>query len=344
MTWRRNLLASALATSVVACGLVSGLACGPSNAEIRRSENVTYGATFPVVWNVVQEEVLRRYAMVADEDPIGGSLLTGWRLIEATDELGTSTTGAAGGGNASSNSSTAAPTAGGATVGVNGSGSSGAAPGAQAAQQNARTTGMPLIPGYYMRIKVNVLGPPWRIKIDGEAVEYKIGMSMLVPFHHGYADEPTWLVPRVQILRYAIYDRLRKYAIDDVPVSPKVKKKNDSGTWDKLPDHDAAQVIADVRAAARARDLTALQERMDPAFTWSPGAEGSADTAIMMWNADPSRLASLVSTLDAGCAVAPPAATVDVVCPANAHDDASGQAHAVFRKEGVEWRFVLFVP
>ena len=73
-----------------------------------------------------------------------------------------------------------------------------------------QATGKPM-PG----ITVTVKGPPWRVNVDGEAAEYQLGNTMLTPFHHGYADEPQWVEPRIEALRYAIYERLRWGRCDD---------------------------------------------------------------------------------------------------------------------------------
>ena len=71
----------------------------------------------------------------------------------------------------------------------------------------------PRLGGHFFRVVIDVLGgPPWRVKIDGEAAEYKPDTSLLRPFEHGERGEPEWVRGKIDGLYWDVYLRLEDYA------------------------------------------------------------------------------------------------------------------------------------
>jgi hypothetical protein len=70
-----------------------------------------------------------------------------------------------------------------------------------------------------MQIKVTILpgGPPWKVTVEGEAAELRVGMTMLRPLKRGTSDEPQWVPGKIDAVETAIYKRLREYAVAAPP-------------------------------------------------------------------------------------------------------------------------------
>ena len=152
--------------------------------------------------------------------------------------------------------------------------------------------------GRFFRVVILVKGgPPWTLAIDGEAAEYKPGMSMIVPYRHGVDDEPTWVNPRIDKLYASIYERLKPHALEVVPVQ---KKVFDNTRWGNLP-NDAAEVVAAAWRAAGTRDVAALRVKETETITSALGENLPADRVTAVWNADPAPLAELAGLLGQGC-------------------------------------------
>src|SRR5262250_1041899 len=66
-------------------------ACGPSASTIVAARDARYDVPFTTVWNVVVEEVRRRYPMIEVEDAISGQMITAWRVIETGGDPGNQT-------------------------------------------------------------------------------------------------------------------------------------------------------------------------------------------------------------------------------------------------------------
>jgi hypothetical protein len=330
------------AVALVALGSLPGAACGPSSVDVRRAQEVVYEAPFATVWNAVMSEVTDNYPQIEAEDAIHGYVRTIWRLVEAQsgDYAGGRNVvgGATGAVQSNAVSGTPTPTGSGTTAGN-------ATGGGNTASILSQTGSDPrIVNGIYMRVNVRVKGPPWQVLVDGEAAELQPGMKMTY-FRHGAADEPVWVAARLDDLRGRIYGRLKSYARDAgdrarqgtaaVAAAPAAAE---TSPWSNIPDKAAAAVIGRVRAAAKAKDTAALRGLMDAEFTWAAGGNPSADTAIAMWKADPSKLVALTKTLDGGCGEVGEGGGV-VMCP---RDPAEPGAHAVFKKVGGTWRFVVF--
>jgi len=198
---------------------------------------------------------------------------------------------------------------------------------------------------FFIRFDVHLVGgKPWRVRVRGEASSWKAG-EIPTPLHG--ADVPHWLEGRVNSLEVAIHQRLKKYAVamkyaptDESADAPAAPVKLDTAKFGKLPP-GAAQVVAEVESAARVHDVVRLRKVMADQFTYSTGDAPSAETAIVVWQADPSILAQMVVALDAGCALDP--AGSQAVCPAaSASDPAFAGYRATFRAAGGIWKLVSF--
>ena len=313
MTVARRLLAR-LAAALAVGALLGG--CGPSAAEIRRAKHVAYQTEYAVVWNAVAAAVGEQYKRFEVEDAIRGKLLTHWhRLQIMSKEQQNDEPSGLGDPNAQPEN----PGQG----GQRGGGVAGQRPGDFRAAMFFRV---------YVAVKG---GPPWRVEIDGEAAEYKPGLAMLVPFKHGTADEPTWVQPRIDNLYFAIYKRLRGYAIDvkEAPRQPR-DRALDTTPWANLP-AEAGQLVAQVQAAAARKDAAALRPLMADAFASEVG-EG-ADRIVAVWTADPAPLERLAKLLAGGCAY--DQAQDRVRCPR-----APGEVEARFEEgAGGAWRFTALL-
>lgn len=192
--------------------------------------------------------------------------------------------------------------------------------------------------GKFFRIFVELKGGPkgpWVVVIDGEAAEHKVNMAMLIPFKHGAPDEPTWVQPRIDKIYVRVYDRLEKYAVARKGPPPVKPKQIDRSPWRVLP-ADAADLIARVHDAAKAKDAALLRPLMAAEFTWSLGAAPSADQAIAVLSADPTLLAALQQVLEAKCASA---GEGKISCPGVPEPTAW---RAEFAHVGGRWQFVGF--
>jgi hypothetical protein len=299
------------------CLLAAATACGASNKAVREARQATYDVPFPTVWNAVTEEIHKRFPTVQVEDPVTGTVITGYLQIESgADQVADQTA---------------------VVTGPSGTQVQKLAPGQTPYGQTAFTA---------FRMVVNVKpverkgGPPWRVIVDGEAAQYEPGMAQIIPIKHGQADEPPWVASRINRMTIEIHERLRAHAVKrGGPVAKEqiASKTFDTTPWANLPDRAASAVIGKVHRAAVARDTSALRPTMSDDFRWALGADGSADTAVAMWSADPTKLKALAITLEDGCAAEPD--TGEVVCPAKG----AGPAMARFRKVGPDWKFTVFL-
>jgi hypothetical protein len=283
---------------------VAPLACGASATSVRRAHEAQYDAPFATVWNVVSHEVRRRYVGIRLEDPVNGRIETDYRVIESTSQdvaQGSTTTSTA--------------------VGVN-------AP--TAAQQLPTQASL-------FRMTVQILGPPYKVSIDGVAARWEANLTQLIPYQHGAIDEPPWVQARIDNLALAIYDQLKEHAIAAEAKPAVAVKVVDTTPWANLPDRAAVAVIGEVHKAAVDRNAGALRPYMIADFRWADGADSSADTAIAIWAADPTVLRTLARTLDSGCAAE---ASGDVVCPTEPSRD-TGRAR--FRSVAGSWKLVEFL-
>jgi hypothetical protein len=299
--------------------LVAAAACGHSAGELRDARRASYDAPFATVWNVVMGEIRKKFNTIVIEDPVRGQVLTSWIRVENRDtEVTDPTTGAQ------------------------------TSVGAQRAATGL-TSNLPLTPGLLFRMSVTVKGGnkgagPYRVIVDGEAADYRPGLANegIVPIKHGAADEPPWVENRIDNMVMAVHQQLKAHAVGgerEIPRQDIAAKVMDDAPWSNLPDREAVKLIDQVHAAALSRDTAGLRRTMVADFRWALGAEASAETAIVMWSADSSKLRELAHAIEGGCGVEE--ATGEVVCPAAGA--AKGPSMARFRKTGDGWKFVLFL-
>ena len=305
------------------------VACGPSAARVQEAKGAAYNAPFADVWSAVTDE-LRRFQFLEIEDPINGSARTNWRLIERTEDT---TTPSSQSGSPSSIGSSQTT-----------SGTAGSSAGYSQVQNPGLATY--LLGGYYMRLMAKVKGPPWTVDLDGEAAQHEPGYAELIRFHHGVADEPTWVNGRIDNVRIAIHERLKQYAVA-APAgaggSGARPKPQEETPWGALPDaaKGAVDVLTAVHRAAKDRKAMELKPDLAADVVWSAGAPPSAEVALAMWGADTEVLAKLARTLESGCGYLDKEDAI--VCPAGAPTDAQPGPHAVFRRPTGDWKLVLFI-
>jgi hypothetical protein len=290
-------------------------ACGPSLATLESARFSRYDAPFTTVWNATVDEVHKRYSNIIVEDAVDGVIATAWVVIDSDDRPGNRTS-------------------------ANTSGTTGRNTGSLANAGSSGGTNLSSVPGlplgvseaYLYRTMVHIKGPPWSVIVDGEGASYQAGLKMAA-YHRGAADEPPWVQTRIDNLTAGIYDRLKQYAVKSAAPKKNAEKPLDTTAWKNLSDPAVVGLIGGVRKAAAANDTQALRGYMATDFRWAEGADGSVDTALAMWSADPSALKTLIATLDAGCAA--DGATGDVVCP-------GAGAPARFHQGPNGWKFVEF--
>jgi len=293
----------------LALGLLALAGCGAA-VERDTARDARYDAPFPTIWNVVTEEVRRRYVGIHIEDAMHGIIETDYRVVTSLEQDV--------GGRSSTQSAAAAA---GTTTSINGP---------RLSQYSSDVA--------IFRMTVRVSGPPWKVYIDGVAAKYDPSSPLPVPYQHGAIDEPPWVQQRIDNLTSAIYDRLKQYATkDNVKVAKKPEAPVQETVWKNLADPGLVQVIRGVRTAAVDRDTSALRGFMVSDFRWADGADTSAETAVAVWSADPSALRELATALDAGCAAE---GGGDVVCPAGSGE---GPRHARLRHVGASWKLVEFL-
>lgn len=99
---------------------------------------------------------------------------------------------------------------------------------------------------------------------------------------------------------------------------------------------EAEEIIRQVHAAAKRKDVAALKNLMVSEFVWSFGGDGDANQALAAWEEDPVAFQQLYRVTGRTCAVKS-GGTVE--CPRN------GDTHyrAGFRETSSGWRMVYFV-
>lgn len=299
----------ALVLALAAAG--AGAGCGASQAEIRAAQSSGYDADFAIVYTQALAAVSALYPHL-DENASAGAIRTAWHPIKYSEGQSDPQ---------SQQTRDVAST----TPGVGG--------------QPAGTNVM--VKRFFIRFTVNVVGGnPWRVRVVGQASEWEAGA---VPTELKGGDEPHWLKGRTEALQVAIYRRLKQYAVnikvaddDEVEQAAAV----DLSAVADLPG-DAGQVVGAVLAAAKARDGAAIRGHMTDGFSWSLGADPSADVAIAMWQADPAVYAALVQTLEAGCV-----ADGDVVtCPREYATNPGFSGYRAGFRRGADglWKMAFFV-
>jgi hypothetical protein len=294
--------------------LAAGAACGASDTEVRDAKTSGYKTDFAVVYSETLAAVRDLYPNII-EDARVGIIKTAWhpvRIAEGNDEE-----------QIPSNAQQMSPT------------------GSPSAFQATNT----LRKNYFIRFDIHVVGGrPWRVRVHAQASSWKAG-EQPVPLHG--ADVPSWLEPRKEALEVAVYRRLKKFAVrlkvtSDREVKVEKRGPGDLGRFGANLPPAAARAIAEVENAAASRDVGRLRPLMADEFTYSFGDSPSADTAVVMWQADPTILSEIGKALSAGCAQ--DRKDGQVVCPAAFLTDQSFAGYrAGFRNVGGAWKMVFFV-
>jgi hypothetical protein len=289
--------------------------CGSSEVEVRDAKTSGYQTDFAVVYSETLAAVRDLYPHLV-EDARVGTIKTSWHpvhIAQGNDED-----------QVRSNAQQMSPTG---------------SPSAFQATTSLRKN-------YFVRFDIHVVGGrPWRVRVHAQASSWKAGE---IPTPLKGADVPAWLEPRKETLEVAIHRRLKKFAVrlrherdSDRKARAARGRPTDLAKFGKLPP-GAAQVVGQVEEAANTRDIGRLRPLMADEFTYSFGDSPSAETAIVMWQADPTILAEIGKALAAGCAQDPK--DQQVVCPATFLTDENFTGYrAGFRNVGGSWKMVFFV-
>ncbi len=222
-----------------------------------------------------------------------------------------------------------------------------------AAQASSRTPGgshMPssALPGdsalkrYFIRFDVTVAGGrPWRVRIVGHAAQWDSGNA--VPTELRGAARPRWLENRTEALLVDIHRKLKKFAVNTGPAEVTAEvadegPRSDPKAFAGVP-AEAAQVLAGLRDEILRRDWTRMRARFADDVVWSLGAEPGLDTALALWQADPTALDEMQKALDAGCA----AAGAELVCPKAATAAGFAGYRLTLAQRAGAWKVVSFV-
>jgi hypothetical protein len=306
-------------TGLIPITFALAFACGgASDEEVREAQAAGYQGDFAVIYSETLAAVRELYPELSDEPRIG-MIRTAWHPVNVQQ----------GGQEEPSRGSNPNPTQG--TAGL------------QATADSHEP--------FFIRFDVHVVGGrPWHVRVRGEASKWAAGDAIPSPLRG--PEVPHWLQGRTNALEVAIHKRLRKYAVGgvkarhdgaarDAPAaSTPAAKPLDVARFGQLP-AGAGLVVATAEAAARSQDVARLRALMADQFTYSTGDPPSADTAVIVWQADPSLLAELAKALEAGCAGDKGGARV--VCPAAALTETGFSGYrAAFQARGKAWRMVSF--
>jgi hypothetical protein len=297
--------------------LVVALAgCGGSKKEVHDAQHSLYDTDFAVVYSAVLEATRDLYPNM-DDNPGNGAIHTAWHQVQYASGADDATT--------------ATPTG---MNGALGSPTMGQSPASQAAGLPTRLA----YKKYFIRFDVSVVGGrPWRVKVVGHAASWDVGAAMPVELHG--AARPSWLTPRVDALEVEIFKHIKQFAIpmkDEVKANPEDDiPKVDPSAFHDLP-AGAAAALAQLKNALIRRDSAALRPSLADDVVWSLGAAPGADTALVMWQADPDSLDAMSKLLD-GCA----GDDKRVRCPGG--DAAPGQYQLVVEPRGTSWKVTSFV-
>jgi hypothetical protein len=286
--------------------------CPASKKEIATARQSVYDTDFSVVYSAALDATRDVYPNL-DDAPGRGVIKTAWHQVSYAnnqDDL--------------SNPKTV-----GQAQGVASSSSGGAAAGMPTRLAYKR---------YFIRFDVTIAGGrPWRLKVVGHAAEWVPGAELPTELH-GVA-RPSWLEGRTDALLFAIYKRLKSYAVaakdpggDAAADDP---KRADPGAFKDVPP-EAARRLAALKDALAARDYQAIRPQLADDVVWSLGGGTGADAAMATWQADPEALDAMTKALAAGCA----GDAKKVSCPPGAPAPGAYQLILEARADG--WRVTLF--
>jgi hypothetical protein len=190
---------------------------------------------------------------------------------------------------------------------------------------------------FFIRFDITVAGGrPWRLKVIGHAAEWEPGAALPTELH-GVA-RPAWLEGRTDALTYAIYEKIKNYAVPmkEAEAATEDVKRADPAAFGAIPPA-AGKQLAQLKDALAVRDYAALRNQLADDVVWSLGGGAGADGAMAMWQADPEPLDAMTKALGGGCA----GDTKKVTCPAAA--PATGSYQLTLELRGDVWRITSFV-
>lgn len=287
--------------------------CATHKAEVETARKSLYDAEFTVVYTAALEATRESYPNIQDA-PGRGAIKTALEPVSSA--------------NAQDDMSNPRSLA-----------NAGITPGAAGAP-GAASSGMPTrlaYKRYFIQFDIAVTGGrPWRLKVVGHAFEWEPGAATPTELH-GTA-RPAWLESRTDALVYAIYDRIKKYAVpmpENAAGSDDVKHA-DPAAFGPVPP-DAAKELAAIKDVLDARDYGGLRSHLTDDVVWSLGGGSGPDGAMALWQADPEPLDAMAKALAAGCG----GGAKKVTCPAAA--PAAGGYQLSIEPRGASWRITSFV-
>lgn len=299
----------AMFVAAIALGGMSGMGgtgCAAKKRDLKAAKASAYDTDFAIVFSEVIRVVEATYPQY-DDDPVRGVVKTAWHQVDfnaSMDDPNTSQIRARASGGA--NNAATSPGLGN--------------------QTDFRKK-------YFVRFDIKIVAPrPFEISITPHAAEWDPGNA--VPTEMKSNNIPPWLPGRTDALRLKLYRALKSYAVakrGDIKAPAEVEDPLAGEVarlaLDGLPQAGAEVVRAAFRAAL-GRDARALRAIMAEAFAWDSRSAPGADTAIVVWQADPSHLAALERDLRGGCALA---------------GDRITCGHAIFALSAGAWQFAEFV-
>jgi hypothetical protein len=289
--------------------------CPASKKEVETAKHSLYDADFAVLYGAALEVTRHSYPNLEDV-PGRGAIKTAWHQVSY----------------ANNQDDLASPRTLANAQGINAS---------TPVSPNQAAAGMPTRLAYkrfFIRFDVSIAGGrPWRLKVIGHAAEWEPGAALPTELH-GPA-RPSWLAGRTDALLYAIYKRIKRYAIPMKEPSAEPAedaKKADPSAWKDVP-AAAAKRLAAIADALGGRDNAALRAQLAEDVVWSLGGGTGADAAMAMWQADPELLAAMGKVLEVGCG----GDARKVTCPAG--PPVPGAYQLTLEPRGDAWRVTTFV-
>jgi hypothetical protein len=299
---------------IFSAAIICATACSSHKQEVETARHSLYDADFTVVYTAALEATRESYPNIEDA-PGRGAIKTAWHQVSYANNQDDMT-----------NPRTLANAQG---VG-------------SPATQGQASAGMPTrlaYKRYFIRFDISVAGGrPWRLKVIGHASEWEPGAALPTELHG--AARPSWLEGRTDALTFAIYQRVKKFAVpapaEAASPADDGVKHSDPAAFGAIP-ADAAKELAVVKDALGARDYAVLRAQLSDDVVWSLGGGAGPDGAMAMWQADPEPLEAMTKALSAGCA----GDAKKVTCPAG--PAAAGSYQLSLEPRGSVWRVAAFV-
>ena len=310
---------------IICCALVAA-ACSGNKKDVEHARHSQYDADFAVVYQAALEAVRELYPNL-DDQPGNGKIKTAWHQVQFANQ--------------NDDMMQPATMSSGQNMGMGGMGGGMAGQGQMSPA--AAAGGMPTrlaFKRFYIRFDIAVLGGrPWKVKVTGHASQWDPGNAMPTELH-GLA-RPPWLEPRTEALQVAIWKRIKQFA---VPMKEEQKladpdeamAKTDPAAFENIPPA-AAKLLATIKDELARRDYTGLRGQLADDVVWSLGGEPSADTAMAMWQADPTSFEAMANAVSVkNCTH--DEAKKRVTCSSGEHGFA-----LVIEPRGAAWKVTSFV-